>query len=172
MPSSARKHFGGSKCSHRGGIRNKFIRYKVVSKRDRKTFKYISIGLTRHANAKSECSAYYEAKKLNVMEASVVEDIIIQPVHHIASQFGLTQTKNGPQGHSAIGTEFNHATLNNQVVPNVLLPPIAREAIESCTITENKDDTADSIGGGAEYLDLEIDDVGTEIEPNKKLDDD
>eukprot|EP00536_Pseudo-nitzschia_multiseries_P009302 jgi/Psemu1/22847/gm1.22847_g len=80
--------------------------------------------------------------------------------------------KNRPRGHSAIGAEFNHATLNNQVVPNVPLPPIAREAIESCTITENKDDTADSIGGGTEYLDLEIYDVGTEIEPNKKLDDD
>eukprot|EP00536_Pseudo-nitzschia_multiseries_P018722 jgi/Psemu1/56994/gm1.56994_g len=78
MPSSARKHFGGAKkysktfycraCSHRGGNRKKFIGYKVVSKRDGKTFKYVSIGLTRHVNAKSKCSAYYEAKKLNIYD--------------------------------------------------------------------------------------------------------
>eukprot|EP00536_Pseudo-nitzschia_multiseries_P015768 jgi/Psemu1/43789/gm1.43789_g len=143
-----------------GGKQEEVCCIQCGVKRDGKTFKYVSIGLTRHVNAKSECYAYYETKKLNVMEASVVEDIIIQP------------TKNGPQGHSAIGAEFYYATLNNQVVPNVLLPPIAREAIESCTITENEDDTADSIGGGAEYLDLEIDYVETEIEPNKKSDDD
>eukprot|EP00536_Pseudo-nitzschia_multiseries_P010602 jgi/Psemu1/26440/gm1.26440_g len=120
----------------------------------------------------SSARKHFGAKKLNVMEASVVEDIIIQLVHHTSSQFGLTQTENGPQGHSAFGTEFNHTTLNNQVVPNVLLPPIAREAIEFCIVTENKDDTADSIDGGVEYPDLEIDDVRLEIEPNKKSDND
>eukprot|EP00536_Pseudo-nitzschia_multiseries_P017115 jgi/Psemu1/49404/gm1.49404_g len=132
-------------CWDKKGQKSKsFKGYKSGSK-ECNTLKYVSYGLRKHLNYNIQCYNLYKSdglikQKIYNFSTSVKVQPTLPSVQHSPSDFGMTMTQNGPSvppshlSHHTVTSQSAtglHSVLNRQIVHDVFLPPMDRNAIES-----------------------------------------
>eukprot|EP00536_Pseudo-nitzschia_multiseries_P004629 jgi/Psemu1/10407/gm1.10407_g len=129
----------------KGKKSKKFKEYKSGSK-ECNILKYVSYGLRKHLNYNIQCYNLYKSEglikqKISNFSTSVKVQPTLPSVQHSPSDFGMTMTQNGPSvppshlSHDTVTSQsakgLHSGVLNQQIVHEVFLPPMDRNAIES-----------------------------------------
>eukprot|EP00536_Pseudo-nitzschia_multiseries_P008767 jgi/Psemu1/21377/gm1.21377_g len=131
-------------CWDKKGKESKeFLGYKSISNGN---LKYVSTGLRKHLWHRDTCRDFYHdqgliKRKIYNFSTSIKVQPTLPSVQHSLSDFGMTMTQNGPsvppshlsQHHTVTSQSATglHSVLNRQIVHDVFLPPMDRNAIES-----------------------------------------